>query len=103
VSSAVLGVALSSCWLPPGDLDGEAVEQDVAAEFEQREGIGLELDCPEDMMVASGEVHVCDGTTSGGEDVTVGIEISDDLDGSYEWWHVYGPIRTATPEPRPGG
>jgi hypothetical protein len=98
----VLGV-LVSCGLPAGDLDGGTVERDVAAEFEERDGVGLELDCPEDMPVASGEVHLCHGTTSDGAQVTVGIQISDDLDGSYEWWDVAGPIRTATPEPRPGG
>lgn len=96
--SAVLAlVMLVSCGLPPGDLDRATVERDVSAEFEQRVGVGLELDCPEDMMVASGEVHVCDGTTSDGEEVTVTIQISDELDGSYEWGYVYGPLRTATP------
>lgn len=87
----------------PRGLDRAAVEREVAAEFEARDGVGLDLECPEGMVVASGEVHVCDGTTSDGEQVTVGIQISDDLDGSYEWWDVSGPLTTATPGRRPGG
>ena len=99
----LVGLVLAVRALAPGELDPAAVERDVAAEFEERDGVGLDLDCPEDMAVASGETHVCHGTTSEGGQITVGIEISDELDGSYRWWDVSGPITTATPEPRPGG
>ena len=101
VVAAVLGI-LAVRALPPEALDRAAVERDVAAAFEERDGVGLDLDCPE-MPVASGEVYHCAGTTSAGVRLTVEIQIGGELDGSYEWVDFPRPVTTATPAPRPGG
>ena len=73
-------------------LDPAAVERDVAAQFEDVEGVAVALTCPDDMEVASGEVYTCSGTTADGEEVTIEIRIADSLDGAYTWV-VVRPVR----------
>ena len=90
--------------LGPEALDPDAVERDVAAAFEEREGVDVQLDCPADMPVASGEGYTCDGVTSDGERIEVRIQIDDRLDGSYTWGgSVPEPVTPASPAPSPGG
>ena len=84
-------------------LEPAVVERDIAAEFEQREGIALDLDCPRNMPIASGNTYTCDGTTSDGRQLEVSITISDDLDGSYTWSDSPVPVTPAIPAPSPGG
>jgi hypothetical protein len=73
--------------LGPGELDAAQVERDVAAQYEQREGVAIDVRCEEDMPKESGGVFACDGTTSEGEDLYIEIQIADpgeDVD--YHWW-----------------
>ncbi|WP_157943997.1 DUF4333 domain-containing protein [Blastococcus atacamensis] len=83
----------------PDPLEGAVVERDIAAEFEERRGVALDLDCPREMPVASGEGYSCDGTTADGEPIDVWVQIDDRLDGTYTWGEVMPP----TPAPQPGG
>jgi uncharacterized protein DUF4333 len=83
----VLAVVLSRLL---GDtlLDRGAVERDVAAQFEEREGVAVELDCPEEMTVESDAVYRCTGTTADGEDVTLEVRITEVVTASYTWEEV---------------
>ena len=65
-------------------LDPSAVERDVAEQFQEREGVALDLRCDEDMTVEDGRSYQCVGTTADDEDVTVTITITG-LDGDYTW------------------
>jgi hypothetical protein len=66
-------------------LDPGAVERDVAAQFQERHGVGLELTCPADMEVAANATYECSGTTQAGEEVTLQIAITDESSGAYTW------------------
>jgi hypothetical protein len=66
-------------------LDPAAVERDVAAQFQEREGVSLELDCGDDMEVIEGATYECDGTTADGEWVTLRIAITDEKSAAYTW------------------
>jgi hypothetical protein len=73
--------------LGPGELDVAQVQRDVAAQYEAREGVALELSCPDEMPVESGGVFACRGTTAEDDDLYVEIQIADpgeDVD--YHWW-----------------
>jgi hypothetical protein len=65
-------------------LDPDAVERDVAAQYEQREGVSLDLFCDQAMNVRSGRTYECAGTTGDGRDVTITIEVLSP-DGDYTW------------------
>jgi hypothetical protein len=66
-------------------LDQGAVERDVAAQFQEREGVPVELTCPADMEVSANATYECTGTTEAGEDVTLQITITDEQSGAYTW------------------
>ena len=66
-------------------LDQGAVERDVAAQFQVREGVAVELTCPADMEVSSGATYECTGQTERGEDVTIQIAITDEASAAYTW------------------
>src|SRR5918997_469286 len=66
-------------------LDQGAVERDVAAQFQEREGVGVQLTCPADMEVNADATYECTGTTDRGEDVTLQIAITDEESGAYTW------------------
>jgi hypothetical protein len=66
-------------------LDQGAVEQDVAAQFEEREGVAIDLTCPADMEVSSGASYECTGTTAANEEVTLEIAITDEDSAAYTW------------------
>ena len=65
-------------------LDPAKVQEDVAAQFEDQEGVSIELNCPSDMVVEVGRTYECTGTTADSEDVTLVIEISAE-NGDYTW------------------
>jgi hypothetical protein len=65
-------------------LDPKAVERDVAAQSEQREGVTIGLNCDQEMTVEDGKTYACDGTTAAGEQLTITITITDE-DGDYTW------------------
>ena len=78
---------LLAMHLGPTVLDRAAVERDVAAQFEQLEGVAIDLRCPEEMTIESGAEYRCTGTTAAGEEVELAIQIADpgeDVD--YHWW-----------------
>jgi hypothetical protein len=66
-------------------LDPAAVERDVAAQFEQREGVAIDLDCGEEMEVDEGDSYRCTGVTADGEEVTLQITITDEDTAAYTW------------------
>jgi uncharacterized protein DUF4333 len=84
VALVVVGVVLA---LTTGRtvLARSAVEEDVAEQFEQREGVAVDLDCAEEMTVEEGAVYECSGVTSDDEEVTLRIEITDADGGRYTW------------------
>ncbi len=65
-------------------LDPAAVQRDVAAQFQDQEGVGIELTCPTDMEVQVSSTYECTGTTEDSEDVTLVIEVTDE-NGNYTW------------------
>ncbi|SDL81315.1 protein of unknown function [Geodermatophilus siccatus] len=69
-------------------LDPERVEADVAAQFEEREGVAIDLTCDDEMQVEQGSDYECTGTTADGEEVTLRIVIIDETDASYTWEEV---------------
>jgi hypothetical protein len=66
-------------------LDPAAVERDVAAQFQEREGVAVELDCADDMEVVQDATYECTGTTADGESVTLRIAITDENSAAYTW------------------
>jgi hypothetical protein len=82
----VLAMVLSR-WLGLGPtlLDTGRVERDVAAQFEERFGVGVEVDCPPGMEVADGRDYECDAETEDDEDLTLVITITDVDDAAYTW------------------
>jgi hypothetical protein len=66
-------------------LDPRSVERDVAAQFQQREGVGIELDCADDMAVETGATYECSGVTADDDDVTLEITITDKEQAAYTW------------------
>ena len=69
-------------------LDTSAVEDDVAAQFEEIEGVAIDLTCDDEMQVEQGADYECTGTTADGEEVTLRIVITDETDASYTWEEV---------------
>jgi hypothetical protein len=78
--AVVLAFALRSTVLDP-----RSVERDVAGQFEEREGVAIELDCADDMPVDSGASYDCTGTTADGEEVTLQITVTDEDQAAYTW------------------
>ena len=66
-------------------LSRSAVEQDVAEQFEQREGVAVDLECAEEMSVEVGATYECTGVTADDEQVTLRIEITDAAGARYTW------------------
>jgi hypothetical protein len=78
--AVVLVMSLQSTVLDPA-----AVERDVAAQFEQREGVAVELNCADTMEVSANASYECSGTTSDGEAVTLQIAVTDENSAAYTW------------------
>ncbi|MGY1717726.1 DUF4333 domain-containing protein [Blastococcus sp. SYSU DS0552] len=86
VLAAVLvgGVVLASTT-GPTVLSRSAVERDVAEQFEQREGVAVDLDCDQEMRVEEGATYACIGVTADDEEITLRIEITDAEGARYTW------------------
>ena len=69
----------------PTVLDRAAVERDVAEQFEQREGVAIDLTCDQEMRVETGESYPCTGVTADGEEVELQITITDENFAEYTW------------------
>jgi hypothetical protein len=80
VGGIVLAFALRSEVLDP-----RATERDVSAQFEQREGVAIDLDCGDGMTVKTGATYECTGVTDDEESVTLRITITDDKAPAYTW------------------
>ena len=65
-------------------LDPRAVERDVATQYEEREGVALDLECDEQMTVEEGGTYECEGSTDDGDEVTITITVTSP-DGEYTW------------------
>jgi hypothetical protein len=66
-------------------LDRGAVQRDVAQQFQEREGVAIDLSCAEDMKVDKGASYDCNGTTAQGEQVTLRITVTDERTPAYTW------------------
>jgi hypothetical protein len=81
----VIGAAITlSFALGPTRLDPQAVQRDVAAQFEQRDHVAIDLSCDQSMDVRPGQAYRCTGTTARDEQVTITITITNE-DGDYTW------------------
>jgi uncharacterized membrane protein len=81
----IAGAVVVALSLSSTVLDRTAVERDVAAQFEEREGVAIDLSCAEEMKVRPGATYECTGTTADGEDVTLRIAITDEESAAYTW------------------
>ncbi|WP_346623631.1 DUF4333 domain-containing protein [Blastococcus montanus] len=79
-AAAVLAVSTGPTVLSRG-----AVERDVAAQFEEREGVAVVLRCTEEMLVEEGATYECTGVTADDEEVTLRLEITDTEGAHYTW------------------
>jgi Domain of unknown function (DUF4333) len=85
VFALVLGLAVTlPARLGGTRLDPQAVERDVAAQYQQREGVGIDVRCDQPMTVQDGRTYTCDGTTADDRQVTLTITITS-ADGDYTW------------------
>jgi hypothetical protein len=81
----VIGAAVTlSFALGPTRLDPKAVQRDVAAQFEQRDHVAIDLTCDQKMDVQRGKSYRCEGTTARAEKVPITITITNE-DGDYTW------------------
>jgi hypothetical protein len=80
----VIGTVLLLVRMGTTALDPQAVQRAVAEQFQQRQGVGVELRCGDDMTVEAGRAYECSGTRADGEQVTVTITITDEA-ANYTW------------------
>jgi hypothetical protein len=66
-------------------LDAASAERDVAAQFQEREGVAIDLTCPDDMAVRKGATYTCTGKTADGEAVTLRLAITNAKTAAYTW------------------
>jgi uncharacterized membrane protein len=81
----IAGVVVLVLSLRTTVLDAASAERDVAAQFEQREGVALDLTCPNDMTVKAGATYTCTGKTADGEPVTITLAITNARTAAYTW------------------
>ena len=85
VLAVVAGLGLLALATGPTVLSRAAVERDVAAQFEEREGVSVDLRCAQEMPVEQGAVYECSGITADDEQITLRIEITDAHGARYTW------------------
>jgi hypothetical protein len=66
-------------------LNRSAVQRDVAQQFEQHEGVAIQLSCDRNMKLVQGATYACSGTTADGENVKLQIRITDADKAEYTW------------------
>ena len=66
-------------------LNRSAVERDVAAQFQEHEGVAIRLDCADSMALTTGATYRCVGTTADGERVILQIRVTDAQQARYTW------------------
>jgi len=82
---AIAGIVVLVMALQSTVLERAAVERDVAAQFEEREGVAIDLSCAEEMAVDPGATYECSGVTADDEEVTLQIRIEDEDSAAYTW------------------
>jgi hypothetical protein len=65
-------------------LDRSSVEEAVSAQFEQREGVALDLVCDRVMLLEPDARYPCAGVTADGEEVEIEVTVTD-ASGAYTW------------------
>ena len=82
----IAAAVVAALTLGPRILNSEAMERDVAAQFEELNGVAIDLHCPNDMTLESGAEFTCTGTTEDGEEVELVIAVTDPPgDAEYTW------------------
>ena len=81
----IAGVVILVMTMQSTVLDAASAERDVAGQFEQREGVAIDLTCPDDMEVKAGASYTCTGKTAAGEAVTLRLTITDVKTAAYTW------------------
>ena len=77
---------VAALTLGPRILHREAAERDVAEQFEELNGVAVDLECPDDMVLESGAEYTCTGVTDEGEEVELVIAVTDPPgDAGYTW------------------
>jgi hypothetical protein len=85
----VAGGVVAALTLGPRILSREAVERDVAAQFEELNGVPIEIECPDDMALESGAEYTCIGITEEGEEVELAVAVTDPPgDAEYTWTEI---------------
>jgi hypothetical protein len=87
VVAAVLVVLAVARWagLGPTLLDDGQVQRDIAEQFEERYGVGVDVDCPRGMQVSEGRDYECDARTDDNEELTLVVTITDEDPAAYSW------------------
>jgi hypothetical protein len=82
----IIGVAIALALLLGQDvLDAGRAESDIAQQYEETFGIGIDVSCDEEMVVEDGATYECSGTTEDGEDVTIDVAITDAESAAFTW------------------
>jgi hypothetical protein len=82
----IIGVAIALALLLGQDvLDAGRAESDIAQQYEETFGIGIDVSCDEEMVVEDGATYECSGTTEDGEDVTIDVAITDAESAAFSW------------------
>jgi hypothetical protein len=81
----IAGIVVLVMTLQSTVLDAASAERDVAAQFEQSQGVAIDLDCPSDMEIRTGATYTCTGKTADGESVTLRLTITDARTAAYTW------------------
>jgi hypothetical protein len=66
-------------------LNRAAVQRDVAQQFEQHEGVAIQLTCDRNMQLVQGATYSCRGTTADGENLILQIRVTDADKAEYTW------------------
>ncbi|MGY2003747.1 DUF4333 domain-containing protein [Blastococcus sp. SYSU DS1024] len=85
LAALLVGGVVLATTAGPTVLSRSAVERDVAEQFEQREGVAVDLRCDQEMRVEEGATYECTGVTADDEQVTLQIEITDADSARYTW------------------
>ncbi len=82
---ALAAAILLSLVTRTGVLDGGRAEVDVARQYTETFGVGIEIRCDQRMVVDDGATYECSGTTEDDREVTLRIAITDEETAAYTW------------------